>query len=170
MVKIGFFGAAIAIVAFAYSPLYAQERTSLAVFPTIVKEAARSSFGEGKLDAQELTRQIEEALRATGRFAIFERSSEILKNSVLIEQEFAKGGQSLNNAAEAGKLANVQFIAQPIIMQVNIPMRKIQREESPGQYRYTAAGSLDVTLKLLNGFELAPTVSNLFDDGQQVDG
>jgi hypothetical protein len=150
MVKIGFFAALIAIIAFAHSPLHAQERASLAVFPALIADAARPSFGEGKLDAQELTQQIEEALRATRRFAIFERSAKILQNSVLLEQEFAKGGQALNNAAEAGKLANVQFIAQPIITQVNISIRKIQNEETPGRYRYMARGSLNVRIKVLD--------------------
>jgi curli production assembly/transport component CsgG len=150
MVKIGFFAALIAIVAFAYSPLHAQERASLAVFPALIADAARPSFGEGKLDAQELTQQIEEALRATRRFAIFERSAKILQNSVLLEQEFAKGGQALNNAAEAGKLANVQFIAQPIITQVDISIRKIQNEETPGRYRYIAKGSLTVRIKVID--------------------
>ena len=150
MVKIGFFTALIAIVALAYSPLHAEERASLAVFPALIADAARPSFGEGKLDAQELTQQIEEAVRATRRFAIFERSAAILQNSVLLEQEFAKGGQALNNAAEAGKLANVKFIAQPIITQVNISVRKMQNKETPGQYRYVAKGSITVRIKVLD--------------------
>jgi hypothetical protein len=149
MLKIGFFSALAAFVG-CFSPLHAQERASLAVFPAIIADAARSSFGEGKLDAQELTQQIEESLRATRRFAIFERSKVILQNSVLLEQEFAKGGQALANAAEAGKLANVQFIAQPVITQFNIFVRKIQNEETPGQYRYAAKGSLNVRIKVFD--------------------
>jgi hypothetical protein len=150
MVKSGFIAALTAIVALAYSPLHAEERASLAVFPALVADAARPSFGEGKLDVQELTQQIEEAVRATRRFALFERSAKVLQNSVLLEQEFAKGGQALNNAAEAGKLANVQFIAQPIVTQVDISVRKLQNEETPGQYRYTARGSLNVRVKVLD--------------------
>jgi len=150
MVKIGYFPAVLAIAALAYSPLQAEERASLAVFPAIILDTTQQFFSEGKLDARELTQQIEEALRGTRRFAIFERSKIILQNSVLLEQEFAKGRQALSNAAEAGKLANVQFIAQPIITQVNIAVRKSQNEESPGQYRYLAKGSLSVRIKVLD--------------------
>jgi hypothetical protein len=150
MVKIGIFSIFIGIVAFAGSPLHAQERASLAVFPAVIADSARPSFGEGKLDAQELTRQLEETLRSTRRFSMFERSAEILMKSVRTEQEFAKGGQALNNAAEAGKLNNVQFIVQPIITQASISVRKMQLEETPGQYRYMASGSLNVTIKVLD--------------------
>ena len=150
MVKIASLPAILAIATLAYSPLQAQERPSLAVFPAIIPATAQPFFAEGKLDAQELTQQIEEALRGSRRFAIFERSEIILQNSVLVEQEFAKGGQALRNAAEAGKLANVQFIAQPKITQVNISVRKNQNEENPGQYRYSVKGFLSVRVKVLD--------------------
>ena len=123
-------------------------RPLLGVFPAIARDTARPSVD--KLDTLELTQQVEEALHATRRFTIFERSAEILQNSVLVEQEFAKGGQALKNAAEAGKLVNVKFIAQPTIMRVNVSVRKIQNEENPGQYRYEANGSLNISIKVLD--------------------
>ena len=132
------------------TPLIAEERPSMAVFPAIPSDVVHSQFGEGKLDPQELTRQIEEAVRATRRFSMFERSGQILRDSVLTEQEFAKAGQALRNAAEAGKLNNVQFIAQPLITHVSVAVRRTPQEEKPGQYRYSASGSLAVTLKVLD--------------------
>jgi hypothetical protein len=150
MVKIGFFTALTVIVTLAHSPSYADERASLAVFPTLLLDAARSLFDQRKLDARELTQQLEETLRATRRFAIFERATEILQNSVLREQDFAEGGEALRNFAERGKLANVQFIALPIITQMNISVRKIQSEEIPGQYQYRSKGFLNVRVKILD--------------------
>ncbi|MCW2318984.1 hypothetical protein M2322_004553 [Rhodoblastus acidophilus] len=132
------------------SPAFADERPSVAVFPTIASDVVKDQFGAGKLDAQELTRQIEESIRATRRFSMFERSGEVLRNSVLLEQEFARAGQALHNAAEAGKLNNVQFIAQPLVTSVNVSVRRYQQEERPGQYRYNATGSLAVTTKVLD--------------------
>ncbi len=119
MVKIAFFAALMAIIAFAHSPLDAQERARLAVFPALIADSARPSFGEAKLDAQELTQQIEEALRATRRFAIFERSAKILQNSVLLEQEFANW-----NSLKAGK----RSIMRPKL--VNWPMFNSSRSQS----------------------------------------
>ncbi len=132
------------------TPLIAEERPSMAVFPAIPSDVVRSQFGDGKLDSQELSRQIEEAVRATRRFSLFERSGEILRDSVLLEQDFAKAGQALHNEAEAGKLNNVQFIAQPLITHVSVAVRRMQLEEKPGQYRYSASGSLAVTVKVLD--------------------
>lgn len=141
---------ALGLAFFASSASRAEDRPSMAVFPTIVAEILRNQFGDGKLDPQELTRQIEQSVRATRRFTLFERSGEILRHSVLLEQDFAQGGQALRNAAEAGKLQNVRFIAQPIVVHANIDVRRMQREERPGQYVYNATGSLAVTVKILD--------------------
>ena len=142
--------AVIVLLAFGTLPLRAEELPSMAVFPTIASDVVQSQFGEGGFDSQELTRQIEELIRATRRFAMFERSGEILRNSVLLEQDFANAGQALHNAAKKGKLNNVQFIAQPLITHVSVSVRRLQQEERPGQYRYTASGSVAVTLKVLD--------------------
>ena len=143
--------ATVIILSLIVSPsAFADERPSMAVLPAIASDVVRSQFSDGKLDLQELTRQIQEAVRATRRFSLFERSGEILRSSVLLEQDFAKAGQALHNAAEAGKLANVQFIVQPIITYSSVAVRRMQQEERPGQYRYSASGSLVVTVKLLD--------------------
>jgi hypothetical protein len=128
----------------------AQEPPTLAVFPTIVAESAKGDFERNRVDPQELTRQLEESIRSARRFKLFERSAEVLQKSVRTEQEFARSGQALNNAAEVGRLSNVQFIAQPLITQANLNVRRTQREEIPGQYRYAASGSVTITLKVLD--------------------
>ena len=131
-------------------PSQAQEPPTLAVFPTIVAESAKGDMEKSRLDPQELSRQLEESIRSARRFKLFERSAEVLQKSVRTEQEFARSGQALNNAAEVGRLSNVQFIAQPLITQSNLSIRRMQREETPGQYRYRAGASLTVTLKVLD--------------------
>ena len=150
MVKFKGIATAITLSLIVALPVNADERPSMAVLPAIASDVVRPQFVDGKFNSQELTRQIEEAVRATRRFSLFERSGEILRSSVLLEQDFAKAGQALHNAAEAGKLANVQFIAQPIITHASVAVRRIQQEERPGQYRYSASGSLAVTVKLLD--------------------
>lgn len=128
----------------------AQDLPSLAVFPAISTDTVRSQFGDGRLDAQELVRQLEESLRATRRFSLFERSGEILMKSVRLEQDFAQGGQALANVAQAGKLANVQFIVQPLITLASVSVRRTQREEAPGQFRYSVSASVTVSVKVLD--------------------
>jgi len=150
MVNLKRLATAIALSMTLATSVRAEDRPSMSVFPAITSDVVRSQFGDGKLDSQELTRQIEEAVRATRRFSLFERSGEILRDSVLLEQDFAKAGQALHNAAEAGKLNNVQFITQPIITHASVVVRRMQQEENPGHYRYSASGSLTVTVKLLD--------------------
>jgi hypothetical protein len=150
MVNLKNLAAAISLSVILITPLIAEERPTMAVFPAIPSDLVRSQFGDGKLDSQELTRQIEEAIRATRRFSLFERSGEILRDSVLLEQDFAKAGQALHNEAEAGKLNNVQFITQPLITHVSVAVRRMQLEEKPGKYHYGATGSVVVTVKVLD--------------------
>lgn len=143
---------ALAFMCFAFgaTPLKADDRPRLAVFPLIASEVVKSQFGDGKLDSGEMTRQIEESIRATRRFALFERSGEILRGSVLLEQDFAKAGQAIQNAAESGKLNNVQFIALPLVTQASVSVRKAQQEERPGFFHYNASGSATVSVKVLD--------------------
>jgi hypothetical protein len=121
----------------------------VAVYPPIVTPAAKGEAARLNIDPVELSRQTEEALRATRRFTLFERSAEVLKDSVLKEQDLAQSGLAKGNAAETGKLDNVQLIVQPEITAIAIGSAYAPIEDFPGRYRRTDTSRLSVTFKVL---------------------
>jgi hypothetical protein len=129
---------------------YSQDRPSIAVYPVIVTSAAKSDVDRYKVDVQEVTRQIEEGIRATRRFKMFERSGEVMQSSVLREQDFAQGGRAMGDAAEFGKLNNVQMIIQPMITAFSLNSSHAPIEELPGKFRVSHNGRLSVTVKVLD--------------------
>src|SRR5262249_26202364 len=86
---------------------------TIAVYPA-VRGPAATDPGTVGLDQQEITRRLEEALRASRHFRLFERNAEI-QRAVLDEQDFAKSERALGNAAQFGKMYNVALIVQPFI-------------------------------------------------------
>jgi hypothetical protein len=134
------------------SPAAAQDlkQPLLAVYAPIVAPAAKSDADRLKIDPIEIARQAEEGLRATRRFAVYERSTDVLQGSVLREQDLAKSGLAKGNAAEFGKLENVQFIVQPEITELQIGSSYAAVDDFPGRYRRKDDGKLTVTFKLLD--------------------
>jgi len=131
-------------------PVVAQERPTVAVYPTIAIGVAGAEVDRYKVDLQEISRQIEEGIRATRRFTMFERSAAVMQGSVLREQDFAQGGRALGDAAEFGKLNNVQMVIQPIITSFSLNSTHEAIEELPGKFRATHTGRLTVTVKVLD--------------------
>jgi hypothetical protein len=122
----------------------------LAVYEPIIAASAKTEVARLKVDALELARQTEQGLRATRRFAVYERSQEVLQSSVLREQDFAQSGLAKGNAAGFGKLDNVQFIVQPEVTILGIASNFSPIEEFPGHYRRKDIGRLTVVFKLLD--------------------
>jgi hypothetical protein len=122
----------------------------VAVYEPIVTPAARGQLERLKIDPVEVERQAEEVLRATRRFAIYERSTDVLKGAVMKEQSLAQSGLARGNAAELGKLDNVEYIVQPEITAVNIGSRYAPMEDFPGRFSRSDSSQLTVTFKLLD--------------------
>ena len=125
-------------------------KPSLAVSATVVSEVAKNLPIGSKIDFQELTMQIESGLKATREFDVFERSEAVLGNSVVKEQEFAVSGRALADAAQIGKMNNVRIIAQPMISNFTMNVRRQPNEEAPGRFLYSGVATAEVTLKLLD--------------------
>jgi len=142
--------AVVLLVVSSVVPTAAQERPTIAVYPTIATDSAKADIERYNIDIQEVTRQVEEGIRATRRFAMFERSSEVMQSSVLREQDFAQGGHAIGDAAEFGKLNNVQMIVQPIITSFSLSSTHEAIEELPGKFRASHVGRLTVTVKVLD--------------------
>jgi hypothetical protein len=121
----------------------------VAVYPPIVTPAARAEVDRLKIDPQEVARQTEEALRGSRRFAIYERSAEVLSDSVMTEQRLARSGFAKENAAEFGKLDNVQLIVQPEITAVAIGSKYAPLSDFPGRYHRADAARLTITFKVM---------------------
>ena len=68
----------LALTLLAHGVVSADGKPSIAVYPTVAGKAA-AVLQHGNYDAQEVTRRLEEALRATRRFSVFERSEAVLK-------------------------------------------------------------------------------------------
>lgn len=137
---------------FSSAPALAQapDLPKLAVFEAATTPAAKARFGELSLDAGELTRQIEEGLRAARRFDVIERSKTVMEEAIAAEQELALDRNFDKSAVEFGKRAMVQFVVYPMVTFLNLSVRRSPMDEAPGRYRYAATGSVAVTTKVLD--------------------
>lgn len=145
--------ALIAIISAAvHSPALAQSDPlpKIAVFEAATTPASTNTFRDYLLEAGELTRQIEEGLRASRRFEVFERSTFVMSEAIDAERELALDKNFEKNAAAFGKKANVQFIVYPMITYLNFNIRQSAMEENPGRFRYSATGSVAITTKVLD--------------------
>ena len=66
----------------AIGTVQAAEKPMIAVYPTIIVHGVKS-FDRQKYNLQEVTRGLEEALRATRKFRVYERSETVLKEWAL---------------------------------------------------------------------------------------
>jgi Curli production assembly/transport component CsgG len=126
------------------------EKPRIAVFPVIPAPEVVKQIGNKAIDFQTLVGQISESLTASRNFIVFERTSEILAKSVLVEQEFALGARALGDAAQIGKMNNVQIIAQARLSNFNTNINKVPSEENPGKYVYSSTGVAKCTIILLD--------------------
>ncbi len=135
-----------------HNPSAAQndDRPSVAVYPTIVIDQSKDVVSKLNVDIQEVTRQLEEGLRATRRFKMFERSSTVMEASVLKEQDFATNSRALGDAAEFGKLNNVGLLVQPIITGYSVQGGSRELPDFPGKYVSNHKAMLSVTVKVLD--------------------
>jgi hypothetical protein len=134
------------------APVFAQapDLPKLAVFEAATTPAAKAKFGELSLDAGELTRQVEEGLRASRRFEVFERSKIVMEETIASEQELAADPNFDKSAVAFGKRAMVQYVVYPMVTFLNLSVRRSSMDEAPGRYRYAATGSVAVTTKVLD--------------------
>jgi len=149
---------------------WAQDKPSIAVYPAILSPSVKN-FPENAIDIQELTRRLEEALRATRRFSLFERDENVLKKWKL-EGDIAESALAREYSTEFGKLNNVGLIVQPMIVGFDISSKFAPVDGLDGMYRRTDSGMLIVTSKVLStttgeikyqitvedGFSRGPTV------------
>ena len=149
---------------------WAQDKPSIAVYPAILSPSVQN-FPENAIDIQELTRRLEEALRATRRFSLFERDENVLKKWKL-EGDIAESALAREYSTEFGKLNNVGLIVQPIIVGFDISSKFAPVDGLEGMYQRTDSGMLIVTSKVLStttgeikyqitvedGFSRGPTV------------
>ena len=137
----------------AHAQAPALDLPSLAVFEATTTPAAARSFSALALDPGELTRQIEESLRASRRFNVFERSKSVMSETIDAEQELALDksfDQTDRNAAGFGKKNKVQFVVYPMVTSLSFNVRRAPQEEAPGRYRYAASGGASLTTKVLD--------------------
>jgi curli biogenesis system outer membrane secretion channel CsgG len=122
---------------------------AVAVYPTDAGPAARG-LGSARVDPQDISRRLEVALRASRRFRMFERNAELLGATVLREQTLATSGLAAGNAAEFGKLHNVQLVVVPYVTEFSLGSSFAEIEGFPGRYVRTDRGVLRLTVKVLD--------------------
>jgi hypothetical protein len=128
----------------------APELPKLAVFEAATTPAAKRVFADLKLDPGELTRQVEEGLRASRRFELFERSRAVMEETIAAEQELASDQNFERSAVDFGKRSMVQFVVYPMVTFLNLSVRRSPMDEAPGRFRYVASGSVAVTTKVID--------------------
>jgi hypothetical protein len=101
-------------------------------------------------DTGEITRRLEEALRATRRFSVFERSGQVLKSSVLGEQDLSQSDLAQSDAAQFGQLNNVGLIIQPIVVEFEFGSSFEPAVGQVGTYQQIDIGRISLTCKVLD--------------------
>lgn len=139
----------VALVACFTTPLHGFEPPRVAVYPAVIGPEVGDPRRDG-FDPNDLTRQLEETLRATRLFTLFERDGQVLNESVMREQELAQSGLALGDAAEAGRLNNVGLIVQPYIAGYTYGAAFQGVDGLPGKYRRHGSGRLSVVFKVLD--------------------
>jgi hypothetical protein len=125
-----------------------EERRTLAVYAAVRGPAAADPAKLG-LDPQEITRRLEEALRATRHFQLYERNPQ-MQQPVLDEQDFARSERARGNAAHFGELYNVSLIVQPLISEFRFGPSFGAVDGLPGKYTRSDTGRLVVVFKILD--------------------
>lgn len=142
--------ALLATLAFQTAHAQGDDRPTVAVYPTIIIDQAKDVVTKLNVDIQEVTRQLEEGLRASRRFKMFERSSSVMESSVLKEQDFATSSRAAGDAAEFGKLNNVGLLVQPIITAYAVQGGSRELPDFPGKFVSNHKVILSVTVKVLD--------------------
>jgi hypothetical protein len=124
------------------------DQLSIAVLTPVLAPAA-SEVQAGGFDVQDVVRLLEEGLRNSGRFILFDRDK-TNEDAVLAEQAFALSGKAEGNAAEFGKLRNVNLIVKPTITQFETTVAVTPMDENPGKYRKREGGQINISYKVLD--------------------
>ena len=120
----------------------------IAVYPTIIGHGVRA-FDRQTLDLQEVTRRLEEALRATRKFRLYERSETVLKEWAR-EGDIAQSDLVRERATKFAKLNNVGLIVQPMVVEFQLGSNFKKVDGLDGMYKRTDVGRLTLTSKVLS--------------------
>ncbi len=129
-------------------PVRADDEMSIAVITPTIAPAAQDIKARG-YDTQDIVRLLEEGLRNSGRFIVYDRDK-TNEAAVLAEQAFAVSGKAAGNAAEFGKLKNVNLIVQPTITLFKAEVRSREMDENPGRYAKQEKASITINYKVLD--------------------
>jgi hypothetical protein len=127
---------------------FADDEMSIAVITPTIGSGAQEIKIRG-FDTQDIVRLLEEGLRNSGRFIVYDRDK-TNEASVLAEQAFALSGKAAGNAAEFGKLKNVNLIIQPTITLFKAEVRSSASDENPNRERRDEKGSIAINYKVLD--------------------
>ena len=129
-------------------PVQAVEKPMIAVYPTVIGHGVKV-FDRQTLDLQEVTRRLEEALRATRKFRLYERSETVIKEWAL-EGDIAQSGLARERATKFAKLNNVGLIVQPMVVEFQLGSEFKKVDGLDGMYKRTDVGRLTLTSKVLS--------------------
>lgn len=93
--------------------------------------------------------RIEEVLKSSRRFRVYERDTSILVKSALLEQDFAGSQRALKDAAEFGKMNNVHFIVVPVVASVKLDSL-LERDAQTSKFQNSVTGDIILTLKIID--------------------
>ena len=129
-------------------PVQAVEKPMIAVYPTVIGHGVKV-FDRQTLDLQEVTRRLEEALRATRKFRLYERSETVIKEWAL-EGDIAQSDLARERATKFAKLNNVGLIVQPMVVEFQLGSDFKKVDGLDGMYKRTDVGRLTLTSKVLS--------------------
>ena len=121
---------------------------SIAVYPTVIGAGAETLRQAG-FDTEGITRSLEGVLNRSRKFTVFKRGESDMQ-SVLKEQNLADSGMFAANAAEFGKLANVTFVVQPVVVEYRFGSVFKEMDGESGVYERTDRGRISITCMVLD--------------------
>jgi hypothetical protein len=143
---------------------------SIAVYPTLIGAGAET-LREAGFDTEGITRSLEGVLNRSRKFTVFKRNESDMQ-SVLKEQNLADSGMFAANAAEFGKLANVAFVVQPVVVEYRFGSVFKEMDGESGVYERTDRGRISLTCMVLDSStgEIKYQMTTPWDYYKRVDG
>ena len=120
----------------------------IAVYPTVIG-AGVETLREAGFDTEGITRSLEGVLNRSRKFTVFKRNESDMQ-SVLKEQNLADSEMFEANAAEFGKLENVAFVVQPVVVEYRFGSVFKEMDGESGVYERTDRGRISLTCMVLD--------------------
>jgi hypothetical protein len=126
----------------------AAEQPAVAIKPPSVGEKV-SKYALRHLNLELLSQELESAFRATRKFRVVSRDSNVLKE-IRDEQKFAESDLAKGDAAATGQLANAHYLLLPTVQNFKFYRSAKRLPNFDNKFRRQDSGLLRITAKMVD--------------------